>query len=98
MGRPTGFEPATPRITILCSNQLSYGRRAEGKKFASSLHPVKAQFEIAAWPLGLARSGLTPLPQPIKKHCYDDHQANNNFLKISRPTHLLRTVAQDRHN
>lgn len=27
MGRPTGFEPATPRITILCSNQLSYGRR-----------------------------------------------------------------------
>lgn len=27
MGRPTGFEPATPGITILCSNQLSYGRR-----------------------------------------------------------------------
>lgn len=45
MGRPTGFEPATPRITILCSNQLSYGRRAEGKKFASCLHPVKAQFQ-----------------------------------------------------
>ena len=32
MGRPTGFEPATPRITILCSNQLSYGRRAEREK------------------------------------------------------------------
>ena len=48
MGRPTGFEPATPRITILCSNQLSYGRRAEWKKFASCLHAVKAQFEFAA--------------------------------------------------
>ena len=56
MGRPTGFEPATPRITILCSNQLSYGRRAEGKKFASCLHPVKAQLEFAAgvgWPSSL---------------------------------------------
>ena len=27
MGRPTGLEPATPRFTILCSNQLSYDRR-----------------------------------------------------------------------
>src|SRR5262245_32954734 len=27
MGRPTGLEPATPRSTILCSNQLSYDRR-----------------------------------------------------------------------
>ena len=27
MGRSTGLEPATPRITILCSNQLSYDRR-----------------------------------------------------------------------
>ncbi len=35
MGRPTGFEPATPRITILCSNQLSYGRRAEREKIPS---------------------------------------------------------------
>ena len=30
MGRSTGFEPATPRITILCSNQLSYDRRKIG--------------------------------------------------------------------
>jgi hypothetical protein len=44
MGRPTGFEPATPRITILCSNQLSYGRRAEWKKFASPPCTVKAEF------------------------------------------------------
>jgi hypothetical protein len=27
LGRPTGLEPATPRSTILCSNQLSYDRR-----------------------------------------------------------------------
>lgn len=32
MGRSTGFEPATPRITILCSNQLSYDRRGRWEK------------------------------------------------------------------
>ena len=31
MGRPTGLEPATPRFTILCSNQLSYDRRKNWK-------------------------------------------------------------------
>jgi hypothetical protein len=36
MGRPTGFEPATPRITILCSNQLSYGRREGPRKSMST--------------------------------------------------------------
>ncbi len=39
MGRPTGLEPATPRSTIWCSNQLSYDRRAER---------VKIQFEGGA--------------------------------------------------
>jgi uncharacterized protein Yka (UPF0111/DUF47 family) len=35
MGRSTGFEPATPRITILCSNQLSYDRRKGPRKSMS---------------------------------------------------------------
>ena len=37
MGRPTGLEPATPRSTILCSNQLSYDRR----KFGNVNLPVR---------------------------------------------------------
>ena len=37
MGRPTGLEPATPRSTILCSNQLSYDRR---KKLPNGDFPV----------------------------------------------------------
>ena len=31
VGRSRGFEPPTPRITILCSNQLSYDRRRRGE-------------------------------------------------------------------
>ncbi len=42
MGRPTGLEPATPRFTILCSNQLSYDRRKlrKGETFRSAQSPV----------------------------------------------------------
>lgn len=43
MGRPTGLEPATPRSTILCSNQLSYDRREEPVKFSicqGSVNPI----------------------------------------------------------
>ena len=36
MGRPTGLEPATPRFTILCSNQLSYDRRKGRKNSGAS--------------------------------------------------------------
>ena len=44
MGRPTGFEPATPRSTILCSNQLSYGRRIGGRKIDSRRSGVNPYF------------------------------------------------------
>lgn len=50
MGRPTGFEPATPRITILCSNQLSYGRRVSR--------------ENSRAPLPLSTSSSKTLPGP----------------------------------
>ena len=50
MGRPTGFEPATPRSTILCSNQLSYGRRKEPRKFVTSIQAVNPFFGASdAW-------------------------------------------------
>jgi uncharacterized SAM-binding protein YcdF (DUF218 family) len=39
MGRPTGLEPATPRFTILCSNQLSYDRRKKWN--AKSRQPLR---------------------------------------------------------
>src|ERR1022692_4475600 len=39
MGRPTGLEPATPRSTILCSNQLSYDRRKSKERGLS--RPLK---------------------------------------------------------
>ncbi len=44
MGRPTGLEPATPRFTILCSNQLSYDRRKELGKFAGAFASVNSIF------------------------------------------------------
>ena len=39
VGRPTGLEPATPRFTILCSNQLSYDRR-EGRPSSLARVPL----------------------------------------------------------
>jgi putative endonuclease len=48
MGRPTGLEPATPRFTILCSNQLSYDRRVGSGKILGSLAAVNRFFRARA--------------------------------------------------
>lgn len=56
MGRPTGLEPATPRFTILCSNQLSYDRRkvreAELRETVSGCQPLP---RANAYPRGRLR-------------------------------------------
>ena len=44
MGRPTGLEPATPRFTILCSNQLSYDRRKGSANLTAAYRPVNPFF------------------------------------------------------
>ena len=61
VGRPTGLEPATPRFTILCSNQLSYGRRKEEPvTFASPASAVNFFFPALTLhrARGLSRSTL----------------------------------------
>ncbi len=65
MGRPTGLEPATPRFTILCSNQLSYDRRKEPAKFASPPTPVNPFLEAAFRPaVAGSGTGFPPVNSP----------------------------------
>ena len=50
MGRPTGLEPATPRSTILCSNQLSYDRRkSEEWGLSRPLKVLSTRFPVVSW-------------------------------------------------
>ena len=64
MGRPTGLEPATPRFTILCSNQLSYDRRkiesGEHPDRGSGCQPFSRSFAVAGAESG--EFGLSPWP------------------------------------
>ena len=48
MGRPTGLEPATPRFTILCSNQLSYDRRKGSANLTSAPGAVNPFFGMCS--------------------------------------------------
>ena len=49
MGRPTGLEPATPRSTILCSNQLSYDRRKmRSAECREVVRPCQPRFQSLA--------------------------------------------------
>src|SRR4051812_16132765 len=60
MGRPTGLEPATPRFTILCSNQLSYDRRKGSGKFGLPFIPVNPFFFMVS-----AERATGPLRQGV---------------------------------
>ncbi len=60
MGRPTGLEPATPRFTILCSNQLSYDRR----KNIGRVRVSSCESPVNPFP-GLCRREVRPRCFPV---------------------------------
>src|SRR3990167_7206912 len=61
----TGFEPATPRATVSCSNQLSYTHRKSMFILFLTPRPIRRRyfFEI---PLGRTRSEFAT-PENIKR-------------------------------
>lgn len=77
MGRPTGLEPATPRSTILCSNQLSYDRRKGAVNLMrrpTAVNPILAASVPLApgGPAGLDFSVALPKPRislPLPMRC-----------------------------
>lgn len=64
MGRSTGFEPATPRITILCSNQLSYDRRKIG---SANIHRRAAPVNYFSGAFAIAGCSVRPFLKPMSR-------------------------------
>jgi hypothetical protein len=90
MGRPTGLEPATPRFTILCSNQLSYDRR-KGRPKSGAPTSLSTVTSILLLPPSLPPSRRM---RPENKRATRGREAPGNlFARQSRwPRHFNGTT------